>query len=152
MLKKTLALFLCLIVLNTVNFAFVSANKTEAARIEKIKAGVSALGTGAEAKINVKLIDDRKLKGYINRIDEDSFTIIEKSGVEKTVSYSDVKKIKGNNLSNGTKILIGVAIAAAIIGVVVAILASRKDDDNRCQIRTQVCCAPCPPGCVCIAQ
>lgn len=150
MIKKTISLFLCLLLLNAVNFGSVSANETEAARVEKIKAGVSALGTGADAKIKIKLTNNRKLKGYINRIEEDSFTIIEKSGAEKIVSYADVSKIKGNNLSSGAKILIGVAIAAAIIGVVVAILVSRKDE-NQCRIRAEVCCAPCPPGCVCAA-
>lgn len=150
MFKKILSLVLSFLLLQSVIFVPVSANETEAARVEKVKAGVSALGTGTDAKVKLKLTDNRKLKGYISRADEDSFVVVEKSGAETTVAYANVKQVKGNNLSSGTKVLIGVAIAAAIVGVIIAILANRGDDNNSpCQIRTTICCAPCPPGCVC---
>jgi len=156
MFKKILSLVLSFLLLHAVSFVPVaaadSANEAEAARVEKVKAGVAALGTGTDAKVKLKLSDNRKLKGYISRADEDSFVVVEKSGAETTVSYANVKQIKGNNLSSSTKVLIGVAIAAAVVGVIIAILANRGNDDgdNRCQIRTTTCCAPCPPGCVCI--
>ncbi len=61
-----------------------------------------------------------------------------------------VKQMKGNNLSSGTKVLIGVAIAAAVIGVIVAILANRGDDNNNSGCRmTGIIIGPCPPGCLC---
>jgi TRAP-type uncharacterized transport system fused permease subunit len=153
MFKKILSLVLSFLLLHAVSFVPVSAagsaNEAEAARVEKVKAGVSALGTGTNAKVKLKLSDNRKLKGYISRADEDSFVVVEKSGVETTVFYADVKQIKGNNLSSGTKVLIGVAIAAAVIGVIVAILANRGDDNNNSPCRLTGITTPCPPGCVC---
>lgn len=152
MFKKILSLILSFLLLHAVSFVPVSAvdssGETEAARIEKVKTGVSALGTGKNAKVKLKLRDSRKLNGYISRADEDSFTVVEKSGAEIAVSYADVKQVKGNNLSSGTKVLIGVAVAAAVIGVIVAILANRSDDNNSGCRLTGVT-TPCPPGCVC---
>ena len=153
MFKKSLSLILSFLLLHAASFVPVTAadlaNETEAARIEKVKAGIAALGTGTNAKVKLKLRDNRKLKGYISRADVDSFVVVEKSGVETTVSYADVKQIKGNNLSSGTKVLIGVSIAAAIIGVIVAILASRDNDRNDSPCHLTGIMAPCPPGCVC---
>lgn len=154
MFKKILSLSLILTTLLMMNFHLVQANNSfsgnEEARVEKVKAGVRALGTGADAKVKIKLRDNRKLKGYISRADEDAFIAVEeKSGEENIVSYEDVKQIKGNNLSTNTKVIIGVAIAAAIVGVIIAILANRNEGDDRCRINSSAIGIPCPPGCVC---
>lgn len=153
MFKKIMSSVVCFILLQTVisipNSAAGYAKKTDAERIEKVKAGVSALGTGTDAKVKLKLRDKRKLTGYISRVGNDSFSVVEKSGTETTIAYSEVMQVKGNNLSKGTKILIGVGIAAAAVGIIIAVLAGRnKGNDSPCVSSTQVG-VPCPPGCVC---
>ena len=92
-----------------------------------MKKGISKLGTGAEARIEVKLRDKTKLKGYVGEAGEDSFVVVdEKTGAASTVTYSQVKQVKGNNLSQGAEIAIGVGVILLPI-VVVLILVSSGD-------------------------
>jgi hypothetical protein len=48
-----------------------------------------------------------------------------KTGQTVPVAYSNVKQVKGNNLSTGVKIIIGVAIIFAVILIVTAIAGSQ---------------------------
>ena len=85
---------------------------------EKVKEGISKLGTGAEARIEVKLWDKTKLKGYVSEANEDSFvTVDEKTNATSTVAYSQVQQVKGNNLSTAAKIAIGVGVILLPIAV-----------------------------------
>ncbi len=100
-----------------VNIAYARSNEEKDARIAaKVKEGVSKLGVGKEAQVEVKLRNKTKLKGYISEAGEDSFVVINaKTGESSTVIYPSVKQIKGNNHSLGVQIAIGVAITAAIL-------------------------------------
>jgi len=104
--------------------AFAETKEEKAVKFaEKVKANVIRLGTGQHARIEVKLKDGSKLKGYIGQINEDTFMVVnEKTGVATEVTYSQTKQIKGNNLSTGVKIAIGVAIFFAVF-VVIGVLA-----------------------------
>ena len=78
------------------------------------------MGSGADARIEVKLRDKTKIKGYISEAGEDNFVVIDaKTGAALTVAYPQVKQVKGHNLSTGVKI----AIAAAIVVGLIIILA-----------------------------
>jgi hypothetical protein len=88
-----------------------------------VKKGISKLGTGAEARIEVKLRDKSKLKGYVSEAGEDSFVIVdEKTGATSTVTYLQVKHLKGNNLSTAAEIAIGVGVILLPIVIVVALI------------------------------
>jgi dienelactone hydrolase len=90
---------------------------------EKVKAGISKLGTGTEARIEVKLRNKTKLKGYVTEAGEDSFVIVdEKTSATSRVTYSQVKQVKGNNLSKGAEIAIGVGVILLPILIVVLLL------------------------------
>ena len=83
----------------------------EARMAEKIKEGIGKLGTGNDARVVVKLRDHTKLAGFISSIEEARFIITDvKTGNSTAVSYSDVTQVKGNNLSTGAKIAIGIGI------------------------------------------
>jgi hypothetical protein len=88
--------------------------------VEKARATVARLGVGKDARVEVRLRDGGKLKGYIGEVAADSFTVIDsKTGAPTIVSYADVIQVKkqGNGLSTLTKVLIGAAVATgAIIG------------------------------------
>lgn len=102
------------------------ATTKEAKFIEKVKTGVTKLGTGPEAKIKVKLKDKTKIEGYITESNENQFVVMNsKTGQPVQVSYSNVKQVKGNNLSTGVKIIIGIAIVFAVILVVTVIAGSQ---------------------------
>lgn len=98
-----------------------STDEKKAALAEKVKSGIVKLGTGPTAKVEVKLYDNTKLKGYVSEANEDHFVVVDaKTGFHTEVPYPQVKQVKGNNLSEGVKILIGIGILFGIILIVAA--------------------------------
>lgn len=92
-----------------------SAEK-EARFAQKVKTEIAKLGTGPDARVDLKLRDKRKLKGYISELGDESFAVVDdKTGSATTVTYPQVKQVKGNNLSTGVKIAIGVGIFLALM-------------------------------------
>lgn len=118
MVKKYLVLTLIALVLNlSLSGAAFAANSGEKEQkfIEKVKANIAKLGTGREARVEVKLIDGTKLKGYVDQISETSFVVMnEKTAAAVEVPYAKTKQVRGNNLNTGVKIAIGAAIIIAI--------------------------------------
>ena len=96
-----------------------SKAEKEARFVEKVREGVRRLGTGETARVEVKLRDKAKLNGYISEAGDNDFVVVDASGARHTVAYPQVQKVKGNNLSTGAKIAIGVAVVAAILTLVV---------------------------------
>ncbi len=60
-----------------------------------VKRRILKLGTGAEAKVEVKLQDKTKLKGYVSKVTDDSFVVMDpKTNAETTVLYPTVTNLK----------------------------------------------------------
>ena len=122
MFKKYLTLALAILVINlslgATAFAETKAEKT-AKFAEKVKINVAKLGTGKNARVEVKLRDKTKLKGYISQINENNFVVVsDKTGNASEVAYASAKQIKGNNLSDGVKIAIGIGIVLVVLAVI----------------------------------
>ena len=121
MLKKMLSMSFIVLVMNlavVTAFAGTDAEK-EAKFVEKLKTQLTKLGTGKDARVEVKLRDKTKLKGYVSEIKETSFVVIdEKTATPSEIPFPQTKQIKGNNLSAGVKIAI---VVAGVIGVVLLI-------------------------------
>ena len=119
MFKKLISLSLVALLINLAGMTPVYASSKEekdARFAEKVKSNVLKLGIGESARVKVKLRDKTKVEGYISAADAESFTVTDaKSGTATTIAYPQVKSVKGNNLSTGAKIAIGVGIAAAVI-------------------------------------
>jgi hypothetical protein len=97
-----------------------TVNDTQLA--EKARAKIQKMGAGQDARVEVRLRDNTRLKGYISAVGEDSFTVADrKTGASQTVAYADVKEVKkpGGGLSTRTWVIIGAAAAAVIVGVTV---------------------------------
>ena len=95
----------------------------EAKQAEKVKVNITKLGTGKNARVEVKLRDKTKLKGYVSEINKDNFVVIDdKTGASNEVAYSNAKQVKGNNLSSGVKIAIGIGVIVAVLLVVAYVL------------------------------
>jgi hypothetical protein len=127
MLRKFLTLLLAglLLQLACVQPANAETKAEKDARfIEKMKAGIAHLGTGAAARVEVKLRDNTKLKGYISEATDDHFVIMDASGKATEVAYQQVKGIKGHNLSTGAKTAIFISILAAALLIPILILKS----------------------------
>ena len=119
MFKKILSFALVVIMLNVVGVssAYAGSKEDKEARlIERVKESIGKLGIGTDARVEIKLLDKTKLKGYVSQINENSFTVVdEKTGNASEVPYSKAKQVKGNNLSTGVKIAIGVGIVLVVL-------------------------------------
>jgi hypothetical protein len=126
MFKKVLSLVLVGFLLSVAGVRSASAGSKEEKETrfaEKVKDGISKLGTGPEARIEIKLRDKAKLKGYVSEAGEDSFVIVdEKTNASTTVTYPQVKQVKGNNLSTAAEIALGVGIVLLPIVIVVLLV------------------------------
>lgn len=126
MLKKILSLALAGFLMEVASVQPVAAvtltkAEKEAQFVEKVKAGITQLGTGTEARVEVKLRDKTKLKGYISEASAEQFTVVDaKTGMATIVAYPQVKQVKGNNLSKGAKIAIGIGII--LLPIIVALI------------------------------
>ena len=80
--------------------------------------GITQLGTGEQARVELKLADRTKVKGYISESAADHFVVVDKkTGAATRVTYGQVQQVKGNNLSTGAKIAIGLGILAGILAI-----------------------------------
>ncbi|MGH9949586.1 MAG: hypothetical protein ACRD6X_20630 [Pyrinomonadaceae bacterium] len=116
MLQKIVVVMMIGLVSNLANFANDSEKEMEFA--QKVKSEITRLGTGPDARVSVKLKDGTKVKGYVTEIKSDSFLMKnEKPGMTMEVPYSQVKQVKGNNLSTGATIAIAVGVIVGLIVV-----------------------------------
>jgi hypothetical protein len=129
MSRRVLSIILIGLLMNAVEVRSVTAQSQDQQiqNIEKIKEGVRKLGTGEEARVELKLKDGRRLKGYIREAGEDTFVVVDaKNGTATTVTYGDVKQIKGKNRLTAAKVGItivkGVAVVAAVAGITMLLM------------------------------
>jgi hypothetical protein len=158
-MRKTLSLALGLLLLYSLSPGRPSAANALSEKEKKtllsqrVKAEVRHLGAGKSSAVRVVLYDKTKYHGHIAEVGEDSFVVADaKTGRSALIAYSEVKGIKGNNLSTGAKIGIGLGAAAAaaiIIGVIRGRAREEKGPDTPCQV-TGVSPENCPPGCICV--
>jgi hypothetical protein len=96
--------------------AFAANSPEKEARFaQKVKAQIAKLGTGPAARIDLKLRDKTKLKGYVSEVGNESFAVVDdKTGSATTVAYPQVRQVKGNNLSTGAKIAIGLELSSRL--------------------------------------
>ena len=93
-----------------------SKAEKEAAFVLKLKESMARLGTGTEARVEVKLKDKTKLKGYVSAVNDEGFSVVDaKTGVATHVAYPQVQKVKGHNLSTGAKVAIGLGALVAVL-------------------------------------
>lgn len=127
MLKRVLAIMLTGMML-TIAFGFrpTSAQSVEDAvqearpddtRAEKVRMDVMKLGVGEKARVEIKLRDNSKLKGYIGETGDDSFTVLDtKNGSNQSIAYAEVEKVKktGGGSSSRSWIILGAAAVGAL--------------------------------------
>lgn len=112
---------LCLSFIGVPSIVAQSKEEKAATFTVDVKKRIAKLGTGSEAKLQVKLQDKTKLKGYVSKIEDDSFAMTDpKTNAETTVLYSNITQLK-TRMSGGEVILISaLAGAGAIIALFVA--------------------------------
>jgi len=77
----------------------------------------------AKTNVAVRLRNGSELKGKITQAAENVFTLKEKTGTHRDISYADVMKVQGRGLSKGAKfgILTGIIAGAVIIGALISL-------------------------------
>ncbi len=94
----------------------------DTAAIEKTRTKIRKIGTGPEARIDVRRRDNTRVKGYIGSAGDDSMVITHRqTGAAQTVDYADITQIKrpGKGISTGNWIAIGASAAAVIITYII---------------------------------
>ena len=125
MFKKTLPFVVAVLMLNAAGvgpaYAAGSKEEKEARFAERVRAGISRLGAGTGARVEVKLRNKTKLKGYVSESNTETFTVIDANGVATKVAYPQVRQVKGNNLSEGVTIaiVVGIVVVAVIVAATV---------------------------------
>jgi hypothetical protein len=128
MFKRYFTVIVTILVVNLFLCSAAFAKESNLERAEKTKVAVAKLGTGTDAKVQVKLYDGTKLKGYITEISSTGFSVMnEKTQAVNEVQYSAAKQVKGNNLSTGVKIAIGVGIGIAATILVLYLIVVNQD-------------------------
>ena len=120
MFKRSLTLMLIGALVISMSAAPITLAKTKEEKAaeftSKVKTGIAKLGVGPDARIEAKLRDKTKLKGYISQISNESFVVADaKTGTTTEVPYPNVASVTGKNLSTGAKIAIGVAIGVGVL-------------------------------------
>lgn len=122
MFKKVLSLTLIALLINLFGTTPVRAGAQiveQTRNVEKVKENVRKLGIGEAARVELKLWDQRKLKGYIREAGEDNFVVADaKTGATTTVPYAEVKQVKGSNHLTAAKVGLTIAKGVAIVGAV----------------------------------
>ena len=122
MFRKLLSIALAGLLMGAWARVFVSAQtqaSTQLTAAEKTKATVMRLG-GGRARVQVRLKNQMKLKGYIGQIGEEGFSLIDpKSGTITPVPYEEVVQVKNINRSPW----IGLAIVGGTMGGILLLVA-----------------------------
>jgi hypothetical protein len=130
-MKKLLTMIVACLVLSAVSVRPVAASSNLEKEVRfagKVKSGIEKLGSGPDTRIEVKLRDKTRLKGYISEIGETEFVVTDaKTGASNKVAYANVAQVKGNNMSTGAKIGIGIGIGVGLTILVVLLIIASND-------------------------
>jgi hypothetical protein len=104
----------------------ISAQTTREQKAAKMKAEVEKVGTGTNARLKVRLNDGTVLKGYVSKINENTFVmVVEPTGTATEIEYADaVKGGRPFRLPLAAKIALG--LGAALGGFILICAASQK--------------------------
>ena len=130
-MKKLLTMIVTCLVLTAISVRPVAATanaEKEARFAGKVKSGIEKLGAGRETRVEVKLRDKTRVKGFVSEIGENDFVVTDaKTGASNKVAYANVAQVKGNNLSTGAKIGIGIGIGAGITILILLLIMHAND-------------------------
>ncbi len=94
-------------------------NNQQGMSVEAAKQRVGKIGVGDQARVKIKLRNGTEVKGYIYRVEDDNFIVADlKSGIQTTISYSDVADVKRKRRHTTLK-TVGITLGVLyLVGVV----------------------------------
>jgi hypothetical protein len=118
LIKKQLAVLISIALLAitlTVPGATSAQTTTDSPAVQKTRLDVQKLGVNRGKKVEVKLRDNTRVKGYITSVDQDTFSVSDfKSGDAQTLSYAEVSSVKKAGGASIKPWLIFGAVAAGV--------------------------------------
>lgn len=128
MSKRFMSLWLgvLLIGLQGFNPPRVSAQGTEPGAAAKIRKKVVGIGTGPRAKVEVKLDGGAEVKGYISKVEDEHFTVVDKKAGEVRVGYAEVKSLKERSMPKWMKVYGYVALGVLAPVIISAIVVTAQ--------------------------
>lgn len=124
--------FLTTLLITTLLGSAIFGQATTDDREAKARQTVSKIGTGPKAKVEVKLRDSTKLKGYIGSSDNDSFSLVdEKRGASRDIVFTDVDRVKKRG-GFGSGALIAIVAAGVGAAILIGIVAERCRNEMGC--------------------
>ena len=130
MFKKLSRLALAGLVLNLFFLAASvngKAQEDETKHLNKVRGQIARIGTGPKARVEIKLRDETKVKGFIGESDETHFVVVNtKTGARTTLEYPQVQKVYSYRLVSGLKtaLFVGIGVGAALFTVALLCAAS----------------------------
>ena len=88
---------------STVRRAAVAQQQVTDPSVVRIKTDIAKRLRNEKTNVTVRLRNGSELKGRITQAAENMFTLKEKTGTQRDISYTDVTKVKGRGLSKGAK-------------------------------------------------
>ncbi len=133
MFKKVLTAALAALLINLAAASPVRAGGAQdtAAAVAKVKEAIARLGTGAQARAEVKLKTGAKLKGYVAEASDEHFNVVDSEGKTTRVAYADVEKVKAVKAKSARKKfdekgLIGLSLIGGIFLLAFAVASGTK--------------------------
>jgi hypothetical protein len=117
LIRKQLALLTSVaLIAITVTFpGAISAQTTTDAAANKARFEVQKISSNRGQKVEIKLRDSSKIKGYISEVAQDNFVVSDpKTGASQTLSYAEVSSVKKASGSSIKPWLILGAVAAGV--------------------------------------
>ena len=116
-------LFMMVLALSPAPRAALAQQQLTNPTVVKIRTDVARRLRDEKTNVNVRLRNGSELKGKITQAAENVFTLKQKTGIHRDISYADVMKLKGRGLSKGAKfgILTGIVAGAVIIGALISL-------------------------------
>lgn len=132
MIKKYPSLMVICLLAFGANTGFITAQmktNNNLSQVEKVKANVFKRGTGSKAKVNIKMQNGTKVKGFISQTSDDSFTLTDSETMQTTtLAYTDVAEVKrSGGLSTAAKIGIGIGVGVLATAIVISVAVANAD-------------------------
>jgi hypothetical protein len=117
LIKNYLAVLLTVCVIAVSLSLTITASAQSTKDADQTRSKVQALSVNRDKKIEVKLRDNTKYKGYITAVEADSFTLTDaKTSKSEKFSYAEVEDVKkvGGGISTKTLLILGGVAAGTV--------------------------------------
>jgi hypothetical protein len=118
MFKRQLSIAISITLFVTVLITPVTTigQSTDSSDTARIRSNIERLSTERGKKVDIRLRDNTRIKGYISAVDQDTFTVSEpKLGTAQNISYADVLEAKRSGSGSKKPWFIFAGVAAAVI-------------------------------------